>query len=107
MQAAATIRKKKLDKEFVKWFHSNYASNFEVLPDLNYVNICHGCNNKYTKKKDLTLQESLIETESEEVIDLTTDIISNVQEHKKIKPLSNKKFRICFNQFKQPRKKLD
>ncbi|CAG8555517.1 16660_t:CDS:2 [Gigaspora rosea] len=49
-QAAATIKKIKFDKEFVRWFHSNYASNFEVPPNLNYINICRECNKKYKKK---------------------------------------------------------
>ncbi|CAG8805953.1 1951_t:CDS:2, partial [Racocetra persica] len=82
---AATIRKKKLDKEFVKWFRSNYASNFEVPPDLNYINICRGCN------KNLNLQKPSIEEESVEAIDLTIDITSHIQEHEEIKPLPKKK----------------
>ncbi|RIB27939.1 hypothetical protein C2G38_2137591 [Gigaspora rosea] len=111
-QAAATIKKIKFDKEFVRWFHSNYASNFEVPPNLNYINICRECNKKYKKKENLNLQKPLIETELEETIDLTIDVTSNIQEYKEIKTLPKKKVikyisLVCFNQFEQPRKKLD
>ncbi|RIB04659.1 hypothetical protein C2G38_2048249 [Gigaspora rosea] len=84
--------KKNLSRNVVgRWFHSNYASNFEVPPNLNYINICRECNKKYKKKENLNLQKPLIETELEETIDLTIDVTSNIQEYKEIKTLPKKK----------------